>query len=143
MDQTSTVWFLHLKGLHAIRIHHELEAVLRPNAMQDSRVTRALRSAIWAQPDSETPHSEIDDAIIQSLGGIPFAAVKKSARRQCWAPTPVHCHLTSPNHFILYPNIYNGCLTTWPLSEKFFGLRGQMKFFHSSSWSDTIIQFCL
>jgi hypothetical protein len=38
--------FLRLKGLDAVRIHHELETVLGPDAMASLTVTRILRSAI-------------------------------------------------------------------------------------------------
>jgi hypothetical protein len=46
MDQRSIVRFLHLKGLDATRIRHEVEALLGPDAMPYSTVTRTLRSAI-------------------------------------------------------------------------------------------------
>jgi hypothetical protein len=60
MDQCSIVGFLHLKELNAARIHHELSAVLRPDAMPYSTVTRILSYATWTQTGSETHHSEID-----------------------------------------------------------------------------------
>jgi hypothetical protein len=49
--------------------------------MPYSTVTRTLRSAIWAQTDTETSHSEIDGAIVQALGQVPFAFVEKLAQR--------------------------------------------------------------
>jgi hypothetical protein len=42
MGQCSIVPFLHLKGLDATRIHHELEAVLGPDAILDGEAHIAL-----------------------------------------------------------------------------------------------------
>jgi hypothetical protein len=100
MGQRSIVSFLHLKRLDATRIHHELEAVHGLDAMPYSTVTRTLHSAIWTQTDPKTPHSEVDDAIVQALGKLPFASVRELARRQCCAPTIIYYHFTKSLHFV-------------------------------------------
>jgi hypothetical protein len=41
-DDRSIVWFLHLNGLNAIRIHHEREAMFGPDAVPYSTVIRTL-----------------------------------------------------------------------------------------------------
>jgi hypothetical protein len=99
MDQCSILRFLHLKGLDATRIHHELEVVLGPHAMPYSIVTRTRRSAIWTQTEGETPGRKIEDTIVQALGELPFASVKELARRLCCAPTTIYHHFTESLHF--------------------------------------------
>jgi hypothetical protein len=94
------VRFLHLKGVDETRIHHEPEAVLGPDAMPYSSVKRILRSAVWTQTDSEAPHSEIDQGVVQALGELAFASVKELARRMRCAPTTVYLHLTEGLHFV-------------------------------------------
>jgi hypothetical protein len=47
-----------------LEVHHELEAVLGPDAIPYFTVTRTLHSAIWTQSDPETRHSEIQDAFV-------------------------------------------------------------------------------
>jgi hypothetical protein len=92
--------FLLLMGVDAMRIHHEPRAVLGPDPMPYLAVTCALRSAIRTQTDSETPHSEIDDAIVRAPGDVSFASVKELAPRLCCAPATAYHHLTESRHFI-------------------------------------------
>jgi hypothetical protein len=99
MNPRSIVRFLHLYGLDAARGHHELEAVLGPDVMSYSTIAWALRSAIWTQTDPGTPHSEIDDAIVQALGELQFASVKQFVRRLCCSPATIYRHLTESLHF--------------------------------------------
>jgi phosphoketolase len=75
------VWLLHLKGLGETRIRHELEAVLGPAALPCSTATRTCRSGISTLADSETPHGEMDDVIVQALGDFPIASVIEAARK--------------------------------------------------------------
>jgi hypothetical protein len=100
MDQHSILRFLYLKELDAIRIHRELDAMLGPDAVPCSTVPRTLRSAIWTQTDPETPHSEIDDAVVQALGELLFASVMELTQRLCCVPTTIYCHLSESLHFI-------------------------------------------
>jgi hypothetical protein len=100
MDQRLIMRFRHPKGLSATRIHHKLEGALGPDAMPYSTVTRILQSVIWIPTDSEIPHSEIDNAIVQALGGVPFVLVNKLARNLCCAPTTVHRYVTELLHFV-------------------------------------------
>jgi hypothetical protein len=109
MDRRSIGRLVHLKGLAASRIHHGLEAVLEADTKPYSTATRTLRSAIWTHTDPETPHSEIDDTIVQALGELPVASVKELARGLCCAPTTIYRHPTESPHFV--PNIYHGFLT--------------------------------
>jgi hypothetical protein len=104
------VQFLHLNGLDANRIHHELEPVLGPNDMPYPAVTRALRSAIWPILTRKhlTPKSRmlLYSHLVSSLL-LQWGALREGCiRRQ--RPYIV----TSLSRFILYPNIYNRFLTT-------------------------------
>jgi hypothetical protein len=119
MDQRLIVRPLRLKGLDATKISGELEAAFGPDSLPYSIVMSTVRSAIWVQIDSETLHSEIEDAIVQAVGKVPLASVKE---------LPDGCAVrqflylvTSPNHFPVYPNIYNGFLTTWLLPKSSLG----------------------
>jgi hypothetical protein len=94
MDQHSSVRFLDLMGLNATRIRQGLEAMLRADAIPCPTAIPTLGSVIWTQTDSETGHSEIDDAIVQGLSEIPLASVKELARWLCCALTTV------PHHFV-------------------------------------------
>jgi hypothetical protein len=100
MNQRSIVRFLHLKGLDATRIRYELEVALGRDALSCSTVMRTLPSAVWTQTDVETVHSEIDNAIVQALGMLPFAPVKELARRLCYAPTTISHYLTESLHCV-------------------------------------------
>jgi hypothetical protein len=93
------VQFPHLKGLDGPKIHHELEAVLGPDAVPYSKVMRAFRSAIWNQSDAQTPHREIDDAIVQALGELPFASMR-GLREGCDVRQLLYI-VTSPSRFTL------------------------------------------
>jgi hypothetical protein len=81
-------------------MHQELEAGLGPDAMAYSMATDTLHSPTWTQTGSETPHSEVDDAILQALGKIPFASVNELARRLSCAPPTAYCHLTESLHLV-------------------------------------------
>jgi AraC-like DNA-binding protein len=99
MDQGSIVRFPDLKRLDVTRIHHDLEALLGPDAMPNPTVMRILRSAIWTHTGRETPQSEIDDAVIQALGELACASVKELARTLCCAPTLISRYFTESFHF--------------------------------------------
>jgi hypothetical protein len=86
--------------LDAIKIHHEQDAILGSDASPYSTVMCTLRPAIWIQTDSETSHIEIDDINFQALGEIPFAPMKKFARRLCCAPTTLYHPLTALIHVV-------------------------------------------
>jgi hypothetical protein len=100
MDQRQTVWFLHLQGLGATRIHQELEELFAPNTIPYSMATRICRSAIWTVTDWETVHSKIDHVIAQALGEVPFASMKEFAGRLCSAPSIGYRHLIESLSFL-------------------------------------------
>jgi hypothetical protein len=129
-----------LQGLDATRIHHELDAVHGPDAIPYPMGTQILRSAIWTQTDSETPHSEINNVIVQAFGQIPFASVKELARRLYCAPATVYRHLTGWVHF-LFKHL-EWVPHDFTTTQMVFQWRSQTSFFDSSCRSDATTQLC-
>jgi hypothetical protein len=138
MDHHSIVQFLHLPELDATKIQHELEAVLGLDVMSCSTVACAFGDETWT--DSETPHSEIDDPIVQAHSDVPLASVKWLARGLFCAPMIVYCYFKGPLHSVYkYLQWISYDLIR---SQKFFELRSQPSFFDSSYRSDTTTQHC-
>jgi hypothetical protein len=83
MNQCWIIWSPRFKGMGAARIRHEREAAVGPGALSYSIVTRILPSAIWTPTDSETPHSELGNAIAQAREKVQFTSVKGLVQRVC------------------------------------------------------------
>jgi hypothetical protein len=77
MDQRSICLFLAMKRLSARDVHHELVALLSPDAIAYSIVTSYLRQrqfpVISSEPSREPPTTIIDDSILDALDKQPFS----------------------------------------------------------------------
>jgi hypothetical protein len=71
-----------MKGLSARDVHNELVAVLGPDAITDSTVTKARRPrqfpVISSEPSDEPPTTILDDAILDALDKQPFCLRPRS-----------------------------------------------------------------
>jgi hypothetical protein len=99
-----------------------------------------LRSAIWIPTDPETPHSEMDDAIVQALGEVPFALVKELSRRPCCAPTTIYRCLTESLHYV--SKHLQWVPHDLTITQKVRRVHRQTSFLDSSSRPDTTTEPC-
>jgi hypothetical protein len=98
MDQRSICLFLAMKGLSARDVHHELVAVLSPDAITYSSVISSPRQrqfpAICSEPSDEPPTTIVYGAILNALDKQPFSSVSELAKLTCIPTTAVYRHLT-------------------------------------------------
>ena len=110
MDQRSICVFLAMKELSAQAVHEELVAVLGPDAVAYSTVTKYLRQRQFPRIYSKTletaPETIIDDAILDALDRQPFSSllfssIRELAKLTCISTTTVHQHLTQSLGFVM------------------------------------------
>jgi hypothetical protein len=105
MDQHSVCLFLAMKGLSANDIHSELVAVLGPEALAYSTVTKYLCKEHFPVQSSKPPENPslavIRDAILDALKQQPFSSVREIAKLTCIPRTTIHRHLTCSLGFVV------------------------------------------
>jgi hypothetical protein len=95
MTQRPIVTYRSLKGMSAHEIHDDIVAVLGPDAVSYSSVTRHLRQE-RVPPSKPEPHPadvqrDLDDsdrAILAALEDSLFASVRQLSRLACSVPEP-------------------------------------------------------
>jgi histone-lysine N-methyltransferase SETMAR len=105
MDQRSICLFLALKGLPARAIHGEPGAVLGPDAVAYSTVTKSLwqRQLLCTllEPPDEPVMAIIDDTILSALEKQPFSSIRELANLICIPATTVYRYLTHSLGFVV------------------------------------------
>jgi hypothetical protein len=107
ITQRPIVVYLSLKWMSAREIHDDIGAILGPDAMSYSSVTRYLREARFSpskpEPDPADVQRNLDDsdqAILAALEDRPFASVRQLSRLTHLLSTTVYCHLTQSPGFV-------------------------------------------
>jgi hypothetical protein len=105
MDQGAICLFLAMKQLSAKAIHSELVAVLGPDVIAYSTLTKYLRQhqfpSIPCEAPNEHPATVIDEAILNALDKPPFSSVRELAQLTCIPRSTVHRHLTQSLGFVV------------------------------------------
>jgi hypothetical protein len=100
MELRSICLSLHQKAISAIDIHMDIEAILRPDAIGQSMVTKYMRET-QVTNDSEPTPTEIEDecqrpfdkAILPALAQECFASFRRIAAKALVPRTTVYRHL--------------------------------------------------
>jgi hypothetical protein len=105
MEQRSVCLFLALKGLSAQAIHHKLTAVLGPDAIADSTLTKYLRQkqfpSILVDSPEEPATTVFVQAIFHAFKQQLFSSIRELAKLT-WIPiATVHRHLTRSLGFVV------------------------------------------
>jgi hypothetical protein len=105
MNEGSIGLFIARKGLSALEIHNELIAVLGPEAVAYSTITKYRRQrhfpTILSEPAEEPPLTIIDGAILDALDKQPLSSIRELVKFICAPMTTVSRHLTSSFGFIV------------------------------------------
>jgi hypothetical protein len=106
MDQKSVCLFRALNRLSARAVDKALTAVLGPDAIAYSTVTKYIRqiqftSVLVDHPPEEPAMIVIDQAILDALEQYPFSFLRELARLTCISITTVHRHFTQSLGFVV------------------------------------------
>jgi hypothetical protein len=109
MTQCPIVDCLSLKGMSAREIHDDIVAILEPDAVSYSLVTRYLREARFppSKPEPELHPADVqrdlddsDQAILATLEDNPFASVPQLSRLTHLHSTTIYRRLTELLGFV-------------------------------------------
>jgi hypothetical protein len=97
MDQRSVYEFLAIKGISAQAIGSELVAVIGPDAIAHSTVTKSPRQrqprAFPCQGSEQPSAAIIEDSILDALDSQPFSSIRELGKLTCIPATAIHRHL--------------------------------------------------